>query len=283
MTCPRTKACLIAIALIATSATPSLAQSDPDRSNTLKGPSVSTETQNTLGTTDMNGHFTPVEGRPELAAFSLVTKDQSNLAAARDLDNKRTQDLTIFLVDEIDAVRDITDSITAGEEVKAQLLLAQLRQRFNPELPRDPLAPELEKMLDENQLAEFHRILDDYWHRWIQAEHPEQKIKQGSKLAAKYEHTLNHELFQQDIRLAYENSLQRYRQTLDAIYTAVQPTDDQHAQIRALVIEHVKDTRLKATSPQRQDLMLEIYHLLDEDRQEKLFLFMTSIAIDRTG
>lgn len=283
MTHPTIKSCCLSIALLASMGTHASAQPDSERDNTLKGPSVPKETLNTLGTTDMNGYFTPVEGRPELAAFALITNDPNHLEAARDLENKRIFDLTIYLVDEIDTVREITDSITAGNQTASQILLAQLRQRFEPELPRDPHAPQLADMLTQDQLAEFNRILDDYWLRWASAQSDTMNLKPNSDAYKKIENQLNNQLFQQDIQQAYQNSLKRYRDSLDAIYSAIQPTDEQRAQIRELMISHIKATRLKATIEQRQAVMLEIYNLLDEDRREKLFLFITRAAISRSG
>ncbi len=267
-----------ALAVLAVSTAPGLAQSD-----LLKGPAIPTQTQNTIGSTDMNGYFTPVEGRPELAAFALVTNDPEKLAAARDLDHKRIFDLAAYLVDEIDTVREITDALDTGNETQAQLLLAQLRLRYDPSLSRDPLLPELEKMLDADQRAELTRILDDYWLRWAQSQANTMRMEPDSSAYKKTEHQLNNQLFQQDIRQAYDASLKRYRDTIDAIATAIQPTEDQQAQIRELIINHIKETKLKATNAQRQALMLDIYHLLDEDRQEQLFLLMTSIAIGQSG
>ncbi len=272
------KASLISFALLAAFAAPGLAQSD-----LLKGPSIPAQTQNTIGSTNMNGHFTPVEGRPELAAFALVTTDPEKLASARDLENQRIFDLTTYLVDEIDAVREITDAIAAGNQTQAQILLAQLRLRYDPNLIRDPLLTELETMLDANQRAELTRILDDYWLRWAASQSDTMNMRPDSSAYKKAEHQLNNQLFQEDIRQAYDASLKRYRDTLDAIVAAIQPTDDQQAQIRTLITEHIKETKLKATNAQRQALMLDIYHLLDEDRQEQFFLFMTSIAIGRSG
>ncbi len=267
-----------ALAVLAVSTAPALAQSD-----LLKGPAIPTQTQNTIGSTDMNGYFTPVEGRPELAAFALVTNDPEKLASARDLDHKRIFDLAAYLVDEIDTVREITDALDTGNETQAQLLLAQLRLRYDPSLSRDPLLPELEKMLDADQRAELTRILDDYWLRWAQSQTNTMRMEPDSSAYKKTEHQLNNQLFQEDIRQAYDASLKRYRDTIDAIVTAIQPTEDQQAQIRELIINHIKETKLKATNAQRQALMLDIYHLLDEDRQEQLFLLMTSIAIGRSG
>ena len=273
---------IISFACQQAAARPAL-EPDPDKNNTLRGPSVPVETQNSLGSTDMNGYFTPVEGRPELAAFALLITDPEHLAAARDLDNKRLSDLTFYLVDEIDAIREITDSMTAGNQAGAQVLLAQLRQRFEPDLPRDPLSPTLESMLTLDQRTEYNRIINDYWLRWASAQSDTMNLKQDSEAYKKIENQLNNQLFQQDIQQAYQYSIKRYRDSLDAIYTEVQPTDEQRAQIRDIMITHIKNTRLEATIEQRQAAMLEIYNLLDDERREKLFLYITRVAISRTG
>lgn len=258
-------------------------QPDQDESNTLRGPSVPIQAQHHLGSTDINGHFTPVEGRPELAAFALLTTDPDHLAAARELDSKRIFDLTIYLVDEIDTVRQITDSMTAGNQTGAQVLLAQLRQRFEPNLPRDPHSPELESMLTQDQRTEYNRIINDYWLRWASAQSDAMNLNPNSDDYKVIENQLNNQLFQQDIQQAYQYSLKRYRDSLDAIYTEIQPTNEQRAQIRDIMITHIKDTRLKATIEQRQSAMLEIYNLLDDERRQKLFLYITRVAISRTG
>jgi len=275
MTNPHTLAALAAMLTLAAAAT-----AQPD---VLKGPTVPVETIHTLGDTSMNGHFTPVEGRPELAAFALLTHDPDLLNAGRDLGNKRIFDLTIYLVDEIDTVKAITDAMTSGNETHAQFLLANLRTKHDPDLARDPLSDDLRALLPKDQRAEFDRIIDDYWTRWTHATLADSGNEINNANLKRTENLLNNQLFQADIGAAYDGSLKRYKVFLDAIYTAITPTDDQHTQIREMVIEHIKATRLKATAEQREALMRNIYRMLDTDRQEKLFLFMTNIAISRGG
>jgi len=278
MTIPHTLAVLAVLAALLTLTTAAGAQPD-----VLKGPSVPVETQHTLGETSMNGHFTPVEGRPELAAFALLTHNPDRLNTARDLGNKRIFELTIYLVDEIDTVKAITDAMTEGQEPRAQLLLANLRTKYDPDLARDPLADDLRALLPQDQRAEFDRIIDDYWARWTHATLAESGKPINNANLKRTENLLNNQLFQADIGSAYDGSLKRYKDFLDAIYTAITPTDEQHALIRAMVIEHIKATRLKSTIEQRLELMKAIYRMLDPDRREKLFLFLTRAAIAGDG
>ena len=275
----RTSACIaIAIATLPTLAQPT---------DTLRGPSVPRESLETIVSTDMSGRFIPVEGRPELSAFMLVCEDPDDLATARDLGTQHIFEIAELLVDEIETVKAITDAITSGNNAYAQTLLAQLRLRHDPDTLRDPLRAQLEAMLDEDQQARFDRILDEYWNAWVSASTPEadQNMQGAPKSQAAYkriENQLNNQLYQQDIRNAYEHSLSRYRDAMQAMYDAIEPTPEQRTWIRDRVIQHIKDTRLRATLEQREALMLEVYDMLDEDRRVKLFAYMTRAALGRS-
>lgn len=270
------------IALLLSAA--SLAHAQP--ADTLKGPQVDREQLDTIVITDMSGNFIPVEGRPELVAFARVCDDPDDLARAREIGTDRVFDLAELLVDEIDTVRTITDALAEGNNTYAQTLLAQLRLRHDPEMLRDPLRAALEPMLEDDQRERFDRIVHAYWDAWIAARTPEsEQDMQGQPrtpaIKQRIENQLNNELFQRDIANAYEYSLRRYRDAMQAMYDAIEPTPEQRAWIRDRVIEHIKDTRLSPTLEQREALMLEIYDMLDEDRKSKLFLYMTRAAISR--
>lgn len=261
-----------------------LAHAQP--ADTLRGPQVERDQLDTIVITDMSGNFIPVEERPELVAFARVCDDPEDLARAREMGTSRVFDLAELLVDEIDTVRTITDAISEGNNTYAQTLLAQLRLRHDPDMLRDPLRAELEPMLEATQRERFDRILDEYWDAWIAANTPEsEQDMQGrprtQAVHQRIENRLNNELFQRDIANAYEYSLRRYRDAMQAMYDAIQPTPEQRAWIRNRVIQHIKDTRLNPTLEQREALMLEIYDMLDEDRQTKLFLYMTRAAMTR--
>lgn len=254
--------------------------------DTLRGPSVPRETLESIGSTDMSGNFIPAEGRPELAAFMVVCRDPEDLAAARELGSQRVFDLAELLVDEIEAVKTITDAIAQGNGAYAQTLLAQLRLRHDPDTLRDPLREDLDAMLNDEERVRFDRILNDYWLRWVSANTPEdeqdmQGQPRSNALYQRIENRLNNQLYQQDIQYAYEHSLRRYRDAMQAMFDAIEPTPEQRTWIRDRVIRHIKDTRLRATLEQREALMLEVYHKLDEDRRAKLFAFMTRAALSQ--
>lgn len=274
----------LAITIAALLSAPANAQNNP--ADTLRGPSVPRDAIESIGTTDMNGRFTPVEGRPELAAFIIVCDDPDDLAAARQLGTDRTFELAELLVDEIDTIREITDANANGNTARAQVLLAGIRKKSDPDLLRDPLRPALEALLNADQRARFDRILTDYWQRWVSANTPQDQMNmQGQpRNEATYqriENRLNNQLFQQDIASAYEYSLRRYQTAMQAMYDAIEPTPEQRAWIRTRMIGHIKETRLKANDEQREALMLEIYSMLDDDRKIKLFGYMTRAALNR--
>ena len=81
-------------------------------------------------------------------------------------------------------------------------------------------------------------------------------------------------------RIAYNIFSNTFNRSLLA-EIAIEPTPEQREWIRNHVIQHIKDTRLSPTLEQREALMLEIYDMLDEPRQTKLFLYMTRAAMSR--
>jgi hypothetical protein len=82
------------------------------------------------------------------------------------------------------------------------------------------------------------------------------------------------QMFQREVRYAYDQSLARYRELLESIDTSIEPTDAQRAAIRQIVLDHIKATRLEATPAQRREAMVAIYRELDDARRERLYALL---------
>lgn len=256
-------------ALAAQPQTETKSQPDP-----LRGPSVDTHELKTLVRQGMMQGFARVEGRPEAAALELLELDSETAARARAVVDTRATDLAMVLVDEIDTVREITDQMTAGDNEAARQTLLALWERFEPGRPRSPMLAELGDVLDDDAMTEMRRLLDEYWDAWIESSAPSDDNQRQQ-----IQDRLAFELFQQEVREAYDISLRRYRQALDAIYNATDPTPEQREAIRDLVIQHIKDTRLSATPEQRRAATRRIYDLLDPERQAKMFDYILQVAL----
>jgi len=249
---------------------------DEDPADVLRGPSVPERDTRTLVHGGMTGQFRRVEGRPEAAAVQLLDLDDATRRRAEEIVAERSMSVAMLLVDQIDTVRQITDAIEQGRPEQARELLVGLRARFEPDLPRDPLAEPLADLLSPEQRARFEHLLDEYWNAWIDSQLPGRPADgdPASARAARQRiaDRLSFQLFQEEIREGYEVTLRRYRQVLEGIYEAVDPTPEQREAIRDVVIEHIRQTRLSATPTQRRQAMLRIYRLLDEDRRQSLFM-----------
>jgi len=249
----------------------------------LRGPDVLDQRDATIVRRTMRGDFLRVEGRPELAAIEALPLDPATLERARGLALERTVRLSMFLVDEIDAVRAYTDEIAAGNNDQARRIIRALHKRFDPGTPRDPLTKRYAELLDDAQHTKYARVLGAYWTAWVNDELGQDGDDPGPGEIEHARERLAFRLFQEELRDAYEISLRHYRRALDAIYDAVSPTEAQRAAIRSIVIEHIKRTRLDATTEERRDAMLEIYRSLDEERREKLFGYMVRVALPQEG
>jgi hypothetical protein len=228
----------------------------------------------------MSGRFVPVEGRPEAAALQRLDLDEEQRERAREVVEQRALSIALLLVDEIDTVREITDQITTGRRDAAREGLREIWRNFEPGAPRDPLLEPLSEVLTSGQIDRLRRLLDEYWDAWIDWElRGSEERREDPEARKRVARRLGFRLFEREVRRGYDASLRHYRQALEGITNAVAPTDKQREAIRSLVIDHIRQTRLEATPEQRRAVMLEIYRLLDPERRERLFEYMTRAVI----
>ena len=132
---------------------------------------------------------------------------------------------------------------------------------------------EIGQSLTPESFEEVKRLSEEYFQAWIK------DAALGNETPEQTRTRLAFQLFQEEIYRAYEASLRQTQQALQAIYNAVEPTPEQREQIRSVIIEHIKRTRLSATPNDRRKVMRQIYDLLDESRKAKLFDYAMQIVI----
>jgi len=269
----RDRVCLIAAALFTSSA---WAQSD-----LLKGPEV--KEQGTIVRHTMSGRFEPVEGRPEMAAFGAVTKDPAQMEQAIERELERTVAMSMLLIDQIDLMKESTDATLTGDTKKANDIQGQLHAMFDPNKRFDPLSPGLTKLLDEQQHQEYTKILEEYWEAWIDATLGQRMDRDKAAVRKRVRARLTTRLFNQELGEAYNISLKQYRDAMESIYTAVEPTQEQRETMREILIAYIKETRLEPTPEQRRAAMVQIYESLDQDRKQKLFGYLLRIVVPNDG
>jgi tRNA-dihydrouridine synthase len=245
----------------------------PEDTPLLSGPEVSETKMQSLVHRGMTGGFVRIEGRPEFAAARVLDLDADALERVRDIEADRGVSLVVMLIDRIDDLRDMTDATTAGD---AQAARAIMRSMWEDHDTKEPVLPSLKALGDAllpEQLAETQRLADEYMHAWAEEQRTEGETVEQAK------QRLAFQLFQEEVRYAYDASLTTTRQALEGIYNAVNPTPEQREEIRTIVIDHIKHTRLKATPEQRREAMRRIYDMLDEDRKGKLFDYTMQIVV----
>jgi len=237
----------------------------------LRGPDVPEGDTRTLVDRTMTGGFQRIEGRPEAAALVLIDLDPDTRRRAQAVVARRDMAVTLMLVDHLDAVREITDHITAGDRDAAHARLIELWAEFEPDAPRDPLLVPLADVLTDEQMRRLEHLVAEYWDAWIDSQLPKGA---DDDARAQAQHRLAFQLFQEEVRRGYEASLRSYQQALEAVYQAVDPTPDQREAIRTVVIEHIKATRLRPTPDQRRRAWHDIYQLLDDQRKQLFFDYL---------
>ncbi len=264
---------LLLCTIIATIASPTTAQDD-----VLKGPDLNSKQRPTIVHQSMSGEFQQVEGRPEIAAFAAITDDPQLNEHARKIALDRTIELSLLLVDEIDLMRESTDAMRDGNQKRAREIQSQFHEQFD-QGTHEPLSQHLIELLNDAQRTMYTSVLEEYWDAWINWTLRNRETKINDRARNQTRNRLAARLFQRELVEAYDISLKRYRDALEVIYSAVEPTDEQREAIRSVIIEHIKATRLEASPQQRRDAMHEIYRLLDDDRKQKLYDYLLRIVV----
>ena len=271
---------LIAVSLVLSSA----CFAQPTDTDTLRGPEVPDTRTRTLVRKTMTGRLERLQVRPEVAALQQLDLDTETAEAAREIVDGRTFGVTMMLVDELDRIKEMTDKRLAGDGDGARVIFDEMWRAHDPDETRSPLVVPLKTVLDDDQMETLTTLVDEYWDAWIDWElRNNEKRRANPEVRQRVERRLALGLFQREVQEGYEASLRRYQQAIDSVAEAVEPTPEQRERIRMIIIEHIKATRLQATPVERRATNLKIYRMLDEDRKEKLFEYMTRFVIPDQG
>lgn len=260
-------------ALVLAGVVATAAGQDTPPEKTLEGPRVPEGLVQTLVSYDAAGRLRRLEGRPEDSAVGLAVKDPARRDKAREASINRVLALGVHLINHMDTARALAEARRTGDNKQADKLARELYDSFDPGHERDPLIAPLKGILDPSELAEVQRLCDEYWRAWIDREIRGAK-DQSPDARRKIQDRLAYSLFQDDLRVAFENAIKPYQDKLDALERRLDPTPEQKQAIRDAVIAFVREARLKPTPEQRRALMRQIYHSLDEKRREEFFEIM---------
>ncbi len=243
-----------------------LAHAQPDDADALRGPVVPENVANTLVRHDAQGRLIMLEGRPEEAAIEIMLLPPHIREQAREIIADRGGRLNRMLVENIDLVREATDAIRAGDNQAALGFYERLHGLFEDREERFPLLKPLSAVLDMNQQAQFTRLIEDYWSAWEAAE-----ARRANVDAATIRPRLTRTLFQTELRLAFERTLRPFQERLERIYELAEPTPEQRVQLRAAVIDYIRESQLRPTQEQRHELARRLYAVLDDEQRIALF------------
>jgi hypothetical protein len=275
----KTIAVLLCCCVIAGPASAQATEPAPETDAPLRGPSVPESRTRTLVRKTMTGRMERLEVRPEVAALQELDLDAETAERARAVVSARTESITMLLVDELDRIKAMTDRRRDGKNDEAERMFREIWDAFEPGEPLSPLVDDLDEVLDDDRHELLASLVEEYWDARIDWELRNSPRKDEEAARGRVAQRLAYQSFQREVQQAYENSLRRYQQAIDGIANAVDPTPEQRERIRDMIIEHIKTTRLHATPEQRRETQMRIYRMLDDERKEKLFAYMTEIVI----
>jgi hypothetical protein len=242
----------------------------------LAGPAVPEQKTLTLVQHDAKGSLIRVNGRPEIAAAGLLDLDADARKAVRAAETQRLVDISVLLVERFDDTCVLTDAIAANKRDDARPILKSFAMSLGvitaDGLPvRMPLASAIDASLSPSQRAQVRTLVDEYFDAMLGREFRNRKQPPSDEDRAKAELRVAQQIFESELRAAYDQSIKPYRERLDRMMKELDPTPEQRESARGIVIEYLRASRLKPTLEQRQDVMGKLYRLLDEERRARLF------------
>lgn len=256
----------LAMVCMAPIARPEPPTSLPPGEQVLRGPDLP---DRGLVQFDFPGNFVRLLGRPEVAVIGLLEVDPERSDRMRRAAEARIMELGFLLVDNIDLVRDTTDAIRAGDAAKGSELARVIYDQLDPAHARDPLLAALGDALTPAERDRVTELLDEYWNAWIAWELRDANDR-SDEAKRQAREALSFRLFQEELQQAYRTTLRPYAQKLERIYQAVEPTEEQRAAIRDIMIDYIRETRLTPSEEERQRATSRVYSVLDEERRERL-------------
>ncbi len=271
----------------------------------LGGPVVRETLTSTIVQRDAKGAFKRLGNIPEEAAVAALELDPEVRAYCRGVFAERKIALGVLLADHIDEAIAYGDAIDSGEREVVSELITVLRtewesgaygegsqrnggsvwwpQMVGPTQPeaqttrtgwrsgtRTALMSDLSAVLSAGQCLELERMVSEYWEAWVKWELRSKKSpSEGECLRTR--DRLERQLFADDLRRASDDLFKPFREKLDKLFLAVEPTNEQRDRIKAAVRTHMVESRLRPRINQRVRLMESLYTALDEDRRARLF------------
>jgi hypothetical protein len=242
----------------------------------LAGPAVPVAKTLTLVQHDAKGSLIRLNGRPEIAAAGLLDLDAEARRAVRAAETQRLVDISVLLVERFDDTCTLADAIAANkrDDVRPILksfatLLGVITEDGVP--VRMPLATAIDASLTSEQRTQVRDLVNEYFDAMLSRELRNRKQPPSDEDRAKAELRVAQQIFESELRAAYEQSIKPYRERLDRMMQELDPTPEQREAARGIVIEYLRVSRLKPTIEQRQEVMGKLYRLLDEERRARLF------------
>ena len=244
-----------------------LAGQDEPPDDLLGGPAVEPPS---LVRYTIDGRLRLIEGRPEEAALALLTLDPERRLAAQQIGRDRRLALRRALVERTDLVRRLSDAVRAEDNRRARRITRDLQHHVDGDQWRDPLLDDYAAVLAPDEIASLQSMLDDYWTAWVDRtlrNRPDADANNRDRAAQR----LAFQLFQRELREAYDLTLAPYQERLERLFEVIEPTPDQRVAIRTVVLEHIQSGGLHPTDAQRMTAAERIYDELDDDQRRSAF------------
>ncbi len=268
----------------------SKAPTNPD-DQALAGPKIDKPSgDKTLVERSFDGALVRLETRPEQAAIPLLTLTPEQKEPITKLFEGRAKKLSTVLFDNLDTFLAVQASRQAGggrpsnDPKEREDVAAKMRdlRRAGADLIEPPLADQVAKLLPEDQVPEFRRLVSEYTTALEQQaqkdfganpqgsfSRPGNPTPDGKRPGPNADQRTQMNLFIRELARTLGAVVQERKEQAEALYKAVDATPEQQAQIQKLIRDSNEKNKGKRPTPeQRAETFKKIMDLLTPEQRE---------------
>ncbi|MGH7132426.1 MAG: hypothetical protein ACREJO_10825 [Phycisphaerales bacterium] len=265
-------------------ATPLLAGEPPAKSPDTKpaldaaplgGPKLTSPSTTDTGLVrrSFEGKVERLDQPPELAALAKLTLDKPTREKLDAIVFKRARVIDDFVADNLPMLNDFQAASANQNKAAIFKLLGDASKKLDALWKDGPLEQQCRALLPMDQQAKFDKLVGHYWDAVV-AEHKadptdvDDKGKPKNRLGIMIEERLKS--FGKEIELSFYRVAESGELIYRYLFKDVDLTGDQPAQVRTILADFSRETKLAPTKAQGEKLFRDLSKVLDADQRKQV-------------
>lgn len=237
----------------------------------LSGPSVEAAAGGpTLVRTGYDGQIEPLEALPEVAALDLLGLSPETLADARRVVTERTAVFDRIVKENFALILRLGPAFASEDQTEAIGLFAEFYRALEPLQLRGTARQEISLALPERARQEFLRIVDEFRAARVASARRVAETTGEDSSTIGVALKLHFEEVGKELERSIYRQLGDGERQLQALFDAVEATDEQQGKITAMAVDFFGDSLGNPTKAQQAEFIVQVLEVLTPKQRNQL-------------